>query len=68
MPQYMTMHNLLVRHCLIVNCLKAGNIKLELPINFSFNVAIIDLVRSRYHGPPLPDETYRALFAPFIGP
>ncbi len=42
--------------------------EIALPINFSFNVAIIDLVRSRYHGPPLPDETYRALFAPFIGP
>ena len=43
-------------------------VEIELPVNFSFNVAIIDLVRSRYHGPPFPDETYRALFAPFIGP
>ncbi len=43
-------------------------VEIELPINFSFNVAIIDLVHSRYHGPAFPDETYRALFAPFIGP
>jgi len=47
---------------------KWTTLEIELPVNFSFNVAIIDLVRSRYHGPPFPDETYRALFAPFIGP
>jgi len=43
-------------------------VEIELPINFSFNVAIIDLVHSRYYGPPFPDEMYRALFAPFMSP
>ena len=43
-------------------------VEIELPINFSFNVVIIDLVHSRYYGPPFPDEMYRALFAPFISP
>ena len=41
---------------------------IELPINLSFNAAMVDLVHSRYHGPPFPDDVYRALFAPFIGP
>ena len=43
-------------------------VEIESPINLSFNAAMVDLVHSRYHGPPFPDETYRALFAPFIGP
>jgi len=42
-------------------------VELELPINLSLNTAVIDLVHSRYHGPPFPDDSYRALFAPFIG-
>ena len=41
-------------------------VKIELPINLSFNVAVIDLMHSRCHGAPLPDETYRLLFAPFV--
>jgi curved DNA-binding protein CbpA len=41
-------------------------VEIELPINLSFNTGVIDLVHSRYHGPPFPDEAYRALFAPFI--
>jgi len=41
-------------------------VELELPINLSLNTAVIDLVHSRYHGPPFPDDSYRALFAPFI--
>ncbi len=43
-------------------------VELELPINLSLNTAVIDLVHSRYHGPPFPDDSYRALFAPFISP
>jgi len=42
-------------------------VELELPINLSLNTAVIDLVHSHYHGPPFPDDSYRALFAPFIG-
>jgi curved DNA-binding protein CbpA len=42
-------------------------VEIELPINLALNTAVIDLLHSRYHGPPFPDQTYRALFAPFIG-
>jgi curved DNA-binding protein CbpA len=41
-------------------------VEIELPINLSFNTAVIDLLHSRHHGAPFPDETYRALFAPFM--
>jgi len=41
-------------------------VEIDLPINLSFNTAVVDLVHSRYHGPPFPEEAYRALFAPFI--
>src|SRR5712691_10980855 len=43
-------------------------VEIELPINLSFNAAVIDLVQSRYHGAPFPDETYRSLFVPFVSP
>jgi len=42
-------------------------VEIELPINLALNAAVIDLLHSRYHGPPFPDQIYRALFAPFIG-
>jgi curved DNA-binding protein CbpA len=41
-------------------------VQIELPISLSFNAAVIDLVHSRCHGAPFPDETYKALFAPFV--
>ena len=41
-------------------------VEIELPINLSFHTAVIDLVHSRHHGAPFPDEMYRSLFAPFI--
>jgi len=41
-------------------------VEIELPISLSFNAAVIDLVHSRCHGAPFPDEVYRALFAAFI--
>jgi curved DNA-binding protein CbpA len=41
-------------------------VEIELPINLSFTTAIIDLMHSRQHGPPFPDEVYRSLFAPFV--
>ena len=41
-------------------------VQIETPFNLSFATAIIDLMRSRHHGAPFPDETYRALFAPFV--
>ncbi|HYR45177.1 MAG TPA: J domain-containing protein [Terriglobia bacterium] len=43
-------------------------VEIDLPINLSFNTAVVDLVHSRYHGPPFPEEAYRLLFAPFIRP
>jgi curved DNA-binding protein CbpA len=43
-------------------------VEIELPINLSFNTAVIDLLQSRHHGAPFPDETYRFLFSPFISP
>ena len=42
-------------------------VEIDLPINLSFNTAVVDLLHSRYHGPPFPDEEYRRLFAPFLG-
>ena len=41
-------------------------VDIETPINLSFNVAVIDLMRSSHHGAPFPDESYRSLFAPFL--
>jgi curved DNA-binding protein CbpA len=41
-------------------------VEIETPINLSLQTAIIDLLHSRHHGAPFPDETYRALFAPFL--
>ena len=41
-------------------------VEIDLPINLSFNTAVVDLVHSRYHGPPFPDDEYRRLFAPFL--
>src|SRR5437016_5327786 len=41
-------------------------VEIELPINLSFNTAVIDLLHSRCHGAVFPDDTYRTLFAPFI--
>jgi hypothetical protein len=41
-------------------------LKIETPINLSLHTAVIDLLHCRHHGAPFPDETYRALFAPFL--
>jgi curved DNA-binding protein CbpA len=41
-------------------------VEIELPINLSFNTAVIDLLHSRCHGAPFPDDTYRSLFAHFV--
>ena len=41
-------------------------VKIETPINLSLHTAVIDLLHSRHQGAPFPDETYRALFAPFL--
>ncbi len=41
-------------------------VEIETPINLSFHTTVIDLMRSRHHGAPFPDEAYRALFAPFL--
>lgn len=40
-------------------------VEIETPFNLSFSTAVIDLMRSRRHGAPFPDEVYEALFAPF---
>jgi curved DNA-binding protein CbpA len=41
-------------------------LEIETPINLSMQTAVIDLLHSRHHGAPFPDEMYRALFAPFL--
>ena len=41
-------------------------VEIETPINLSLHTAVIDLLHSRHHGAPFPDEAYRALFAPFL--
>jgi curved DNA-binding protein CbpA len=41
-------------------------VEVETPINLSFNTAVIDLVHSRRHGAPFPDDAYRSLFAAFL--
>lgn len=41
-------------------------VEIETPINLSFHTAVIDLMHSKHHGADFPDETYRALFVPFV--
>ena len=41
-------------------------VEIETPINLSFYTAVIDLMRSRHHGAPFPDDVYRALFSRFV--
>jgi len=41
-------------------------VEIETPINLSFNVTVIDLMRSSHHGAAFPNDSYRALFAPFL--
>jgi curved DNA-binding protein CbpA len=41
-------------------------VEVETPISLSFTTAIIDLVHSSHHGEAFPDESFRALFAPFV--
>ncbi len=41
-------------------------VEIETPINLSLHTAVVDLLHSRHHGAPFPDETYRALFAAFL--
>ena len=41
-------------------------VNIEAPINLSFYTAVIDLMRSKHHGAPFPDDTYRTLFAIFL--
>jgi hypothetical protein len=42
------------------------SVEIETPINLSLHTAVIDLLHSRQHGAPFPDEVYRTLFAPFL--
>ena len=41
-------------------------LEIDLPINLSFNIAVIDLLHSKCYGAAFPDDGYRTLFAPFI--
>jgi curved DNA-binding protein CbpA len=41
-------------------------VEIETPINLSLHTAVIDLLHSHHQGASFPDETYRALFAPFL--
>ncbi len=41
-------------------------VELETPLNLSFHTAVIDLMQSRHHGAPFPDDVYRSLFAAFV--
>ena len=41
-------------------------VEIETPINLSLHTAVIDLLHSRHHGAPFPDEAYRGLFASFL--
>src|SRR5262245_36646687 len=41
-------------------------VEIETPFNLSFTTAVIDLMRSRHYGAPLPDEVYKSLFVPFV--
>lgn len=41
-------------------------VEIETPINLAFNITVIDLMHSRQHGAPFPDDVYAALFAPFV--
>jgi hypothetical protein len=40
-------------------------VEIERPINMSFQIGLVDLVRSEYHGEAFPDAIYKALFAAF---
>lgn len=40
-------------------------VEIETPLNLSFHTAVIDLMRSRHHGAPFPDEVYKSLFSSF---
>jgi curved DNA-binding protein CbpA len=41
-------------------------VEIERPINLSFQIGLIDLMRSEYHGAVFPDENYKGLFATFL--
>jgi curved DNA-binding protein CbpA len=41
-------------------------VEIETPINLSFHTAVIDLMQSRHHGAPFPDDVYRSLFVNFM--
>ncbi len=41
-------------------------VEIQTPINLSFHTAVIDLMRSRHHGAPFPDDVYRGLFSTFV--
>jgi curved DNA-binding protein CbpA len=41
-------------------------VEIEKPINLSFQIGVIDLMRSEYHGVPFPDEIYKGVFAGFL--
>jgi curved DNA-binding protein CbpA len=41
-------------------------VEIERPFNLSLTTAVIDLMHSRHHGAPFPDEVYRDLFASFV--
>jgi curved DNA-binding protein CbpA len=41
-------------------------VEIQTPINLSLHTAVIDLLHSRHHGAPFPDDVYRALFSPFL--
>jgi curved DNA-binding protein CbpA len=41
-------------------------VEIETPINLSFETAVIDLMHSRHHGAPFPDDVYRSLFVNFV--
>jgi curved DNA-binding protein CbpA len=41
-------------------------VEIESPINLSFHTAVIDLMKSRHHGAPFPDDVYRSLFMNFM--
>jgi curved DNA-binding protein CbpA len=41
-------------------------VEIEASINLSFQTAVIDLMHSRHHGAPFPDDVYRSLFGTFV--
>jgi curved DNA-binding protein CbpA len=42
-------------------------VEIEKPINLSLQIAIVDLLHSTHSGAAFPDDSYRAVFAPFLG-